>query len=84
MKYQVVLEKRAQKELDKVDIRYKPRIIATLLDLSQNPYVGKKLEGELSGMRSIRVWPYRVVYVIKNEALIVLIIKIGHRQGVYK
>jgi mRNA-degrading endonuclease RelE of RelBE toxin-antitoxin system len=52
--------------------------------LASDPYVGKKLDGKYSGLYSLRVWPYRIIYsVIKNE-LMVSVIGIEHRQGVYK
>ena len=53
------------------------------LELAQNPDLGKKLEGELRDFYSLRVWPYRIIYqIIKNE-LIVFVVQIKHRQGVY-
>lgn len=84
MAYQVVLQKKAQKELDKVDVRYRARIIASLLELQINPFTGKKLSGELNGLWSLRIWPYRIIYIVKKNELIILVIKIGHRQGVYE
>ena len=54
-----------------------------LIELAQNPDLGKKLEGELRDFYSLRVWPYRIIYqIIKNE-LIVFVVQIKHRQGVY-
>ena len=84
MSYQVVIPKKVQKELNRVDQRYLPRILALLKSLEGNPYLGKKLSGEHDGKRSCRVWPYRIVYTILNEELVVLVIAIGHRQGVYQ
>ena len=84
MAYQVVLQKKAQKELDSIDQRYRTRIIIALSDLKINPYAGKKLSGELTGLWSLRIWPYRIIYTVKKHDLIVLVIKIGHRQGVYQ
>lgn len=82
--YQVVLKKTAQKSLAKIDPKYKFRINFVLFELAKNPYLGKKLEGELQNFYSLRVWPYRIIYqIIKNE-LIVFVVQIKHRQGVYK
>ncbi|MBU1102726.1 type II toxin-antitoxin system RelE/ParE family toxin [Patescibacteria group bacterium] len=83
MAYKLVIPKRVQKELDKIDSRYQPRISAALVNLADDPYLGKKLEGEYKKWRSYAVWPYRIVYKIKKRELIVLIITITHRQGVY-
>jgi len=83
MQYQLVVLKRAQKDLEKIDSRYKRRIEVALINLEKDPFLGKKLEGEYKNQRSYEVWPYRIIYEIKRTKLMVLIIRIGHRQGVY-
>ena len=83
MAFRLVLTRKFQKELEKVDSRYLPRIKTVLLSLQDDPYLGKKLEGELADLRSYRIGPYRILYKIKQKELIVLVITIGHRQGVY-
>lgn len=82
--YQIVLKKAAQKSLKKTDERYKKRIMQTVFALADNPYLGKQLEGSLRGFYSMRVWPYRIVYKIYQHDLVILIVEIAHRQGVYK
>jgi len=82
--YKVIIPKRTQKDLKKIDSRYKCRIYEVLNELSINPYSGKKLEGIKNNQFSYRVWPYRVIYEIKQNELVVLVIKIGHRQSIYK
>lgn len=83
MEYKVVIPKKAQKNLDKIDSRYKPRILIALTALAKDPYLGKRLKGERKGEWSFEVWPYRIVYKIKRKQLVVLVIRVGHRQGVY-
>ena len=84
MPYQVVIPKKVQKDIDRVDKRYYPKIVAVLKSLETNPYLGKKLSGEHDGDRACRVWPYRIIYSIQHRELVILVIAIGHRQGVYK
>lgn len=81
--YQVLLRKIAQKNLEKIDARYKRRIGLALVELSKNPYIGKRLEGQLRDFYSLRVWPYRIIYQIINKELMVFVIQIKHRQGAY-
>ena len=83
MVWEVRLEKKAQKELDKLPTQYRQKILAVLPIIADNPFFGKKLEGELAGLYSYRVWPYRVIYKIYKKVLIVVIVHISHRQGVY-
>ncbi len=84
MEYQLVIPKKARKDIEKMDSRYKPRILAALVILKDNPFLGKKLKGEREKERSYEVWPYRIIYRIKERKLIILIIRVGHRQGAYK
>jgi mRNA interferase RelE/StbE len=70
------------KDLPKrVQVRLKSKIDA----LSENPRpLGvEKLKGE-DDLYRIRVGDYRVIYQVKDNALIVLIVKIGDRKEVYR
>jgi mRNA interferase RelE/StbE len=84
MAYQVIIPKKVQKQLDKIDSKYKVRILAVLVSLEDNPYLGKKLAGKYKSQWSYNVWPYRIIYEIEKKKLIILIVRIGHRQGSYK
>lgn len=83
MKYQIKFKPKAEKELEKIPKKDKDRILASIVGLAQDPFIGKKLKGEYEGYYSIRVWPYRIIYGIFAKDLLVVIIRIGHRQGVY-
>ena len=83
MTWEIRFEKRAQRELDKVPIKYQKRILAVLPAIVDNPFIGKKLDGELAGLYSYSVWPYRIIYRIYKKSLLIIIIRVGHRQGVY-
>ena len=84
MKWEIRVEKKAQKEIDKVPFQYQKRILLALCIIAEEPFVGKKLKGKLSGLYSYRVWPYRIIYKVYEKQLLILIIRIGHRQRVYK
>lgn len=84
MKYQLRLKPSAKKELDKIPKRDKERIYILLINLTKNPYIGKKLEGKLAQYYSIRLWPYRIIYKIFKKELLVIVIKIGHRKNIYR
>ncbi len=83
MVYRVVILARANKDLERVPERFKGRVLAAIVALGNDPFLGKKLEGEYAGLWSYRLWPYRILYEIKKREVTVLIVKIGHRQGVY-
>ena len=60
------------------------RIDSAIDLLRENPFAGKKLEGEYEGAFSLRVWPYRIIYTVENEIVTVTVLRVGHRQGIYK
>ena len=82
--YNVVVKNQARKSLEKIDKRFVPRIKGAIRLLQEYPLLGKPLEGEYEGQRSLRVWPYRIIYEIYKHQLVILIIAIKHRQNVYK
>lgn len=84
MAFVLQIKPRARKNLDKIPENYRARIIAALDAIVLDPFSGKKLSGKRKDQYSIRVWPYRIIYIIKKMELIVFIIDIDHRQGVYK
>ncbi|MFH1565810.1 MAG: type II toxin-antitoxin system RelE/ParE family toxin [bacterium] len=73
-----------QKELDKIPFQYQRRILVALSIIAGDPLVGKKLIGELSSIYSYRFWPYKIIYKVYRTILLIVIIRISHRQGVYK
>lgn len=80
----VALSKDARKQYERLPKSQRLKISKKFTELERNPYVGKKLEGELSGTYSLRAWPYRILYELDIDKQIIQIHKIAHRQGVYK
>lgn len=82
--YQVNLTKQASKLFKKIkDHREQEILLARLEKLKNNPaQQGKALVKELSGYRSVRAvgQRYRIVYQIKEEKVLVLVIAIGRRK----
>lgn len=61
--------------------RLRPRIDA--LAENPRPHGVETLEGEKNLYR-IRVGDYRIIYQIRDDVLVVLIVRIGHRREVYR
>lgn len=83
MAYKIQVQKSAQKQLNKIPHIYRGKIEKAIDSLAMDPFAGKKLEGELKGQYSVRVWPYRIIYQIYKKELIISVIDVGRRQGVY-
>ncbi|MEK6732377.1 MAG: type II toxin-antitoxin system RelE/ParE family toxin [Candidatus Omnitrophota bacterium] len=84
-RYIIVIAPRAKKQIDNLPEHVKQRIATVLLDvISINPFSGKALKGELSGLYSYRVGDYRVIYTVVKYRLIIQVIKVMHRREAYR
>lgn len=83
-KYNIVLTKTSQKQLDKLNEPLADSIIIAIEKLAYNPRPGgcKKLKGR-SGYR-IRVGDYRIIYEIIDHQLLITVIALGHRKDIYQ
>lgn len=67
-----------------------PKVAVAVLDfligpLADNPHrVGRALRGNLAGLHSARVGPYRVAYEIDEPNRTVLVLHVDHRANVYR
>jgi mRNA interferase RelE/StbE len=85
MSYQIEITTRAAKQLKKLPEDIKISIEEKIQELSNNPRPNGvvKLEGEEDTYR-VRVGKYRILYEIKDDLLIVKVVKISHRRDVYR
>ena len=83
MDYKVILPGKVANSLSRIEKRYRDQLYVALKGLERSPLLGKKLWGQYSKYRSLRVSDYRIIYQVKASELVVLIIKIGNRQGIY-
>lgn len=83
-RYEVVVEKRARKFLERLEQRDRARIIAALrlLELEPRPRQVTRLAD--TGEYRVRVGDYRVIYEIRDNVLLVKVVRIGHRREVYR
>ena len=84
MAFELLIQPKARKSLNKISEPYQSRIIATLDAILANPFFSKALSGDRKGEYSVRVWPYRIIYTIDKKILLIVIIDVDHRQGIYK
>ena len=81
--YFIVLSRKAQKQLDKLENPIAKPIIQAIGELARNPRPNGCIKlTDRDGYR-IRVGNYRVIYDIFDDTLIVDIIEIGHRREIY-
>ena len=85
MRYEIQFKKSAWETLQALEQNIRGRLLGAIWELADNPVTAraKRLKGNLPFYR-IRVGSYRVIYEIKSAALVVLVLKIGHRRDVYR
>lgn len=59
------------------------RLAKAILKLEENPYLGKPLSYDLSGLRSLRVGKYRIIYKINENEKKVILLAVSHRKKSY-
>ena len=82
--YRLLIKPSAVKELEALPTKDRRRLVQRLQKLSGDPRPPgcEKLSGHL--LYRIRQGNYRVLYSVEDEALVVLVIKVGHRREVYR
>lgn len=85
MNYAVSLAPAAARELRKLDAQARRRVQAAieLLAGEPRPPAATRLVGG-SGEWRVRTGTYRIVYEIHDDALLVLVLQVGHRREVYR
>ena len=81
--YELIYSPSASKQLEKLEHNIKERIVVALERLRIRPESCdiKKLVG-MPGYR-FRVGNYRVIFDMKKDKLIILVLQIGHRKNIY-
>ena len=85
MSYQLIIEKRPLRFLEKLPPGMAVRL-ATAIDALQHqprPPDIKALRGSLHGLYQLRVGDYRVVYDVDDQRRLARVIDIGHRSHIY-
>ncbi len=83
--YKVKVVGAAKRQLKRLSKENQRRVLDKIEKLSLNPkpHGYKQLQVEESLFRA-RVGDYRVIYEIRDEVLIVLVLKVAHRREVYR
>ena len=84
MNYSIRIKRSAAKELERIAGPKRARLVAAIDELSEHPFLGESLKGKLHGLRRIRVGAYRILYEIEDQALVVLVVRVSHRQSAYR
>lgn len=80
--YFINVLKSANKSLAKIPLSKSLRIKQTIDRLVLEPYLGDKMQGKYGNQRKIRVWPYRIIYMILEKERVIKIMEVERRGSV--
>ena len=80
--YRLLIKPSATKELEAVPVKDRRRLVARIQKLPDDPRPpgSEKLSGH--DLYRIRQGNCRVLYSVEDDALVILVIKVGHRSDV--
>ena len=84
MNFSIRIKGSAARELKRLARPDRVRIVAAIDRLAETPRLGAALKGDFRGLRRLRVGDHRVVYEVRNDDLVVLVVRIAHRRDVYR
>ena len=83
--YRVVTTKSFDKALARLPVNWQERIVAKIREVAADPYAPNnnltKLQGR-NGFR-LRVGDWRIIYELDDDRLVLLVLEVGPRGGVY-
>ena len=78
----IIFSEEFKKDFQKIkDKTTRLRVVKQLKKLQENPETGKPLQHQLKNHRSIRIPPFRIIYRIEGNTLIINCF--DHRKDVY-
>lgn len=85
--YSVEFLRSARKEFERLPAKIRQKVVDALSLLAVDPYSEllkvKKMKG-FAHLFRIRIGDYRVLYEVRGERLLIVIIKVGHRSEIYR
>ncbi|TFC17392.1 type II toxin-antitoxin system RelE/ParE family toxin [Cryobacterium algoritolerans] len=83
-KYRIEVRPAAVKALRRIDPQDRGRVQGAIALLGEDPRPpgARALHGR-NGYR-VRVGNYRIIYTIRNDILVVVVVTVGHRRDVYE
>ena len=84
--YRVTYSKKARKYLLKMPKQWQKRVVEKVELLAENPYSTNNNATKLVGREGyrLRIGDFRIIYNILNDVLIIEVVDIGPRGGIYQ
>lgn len=85
MTYKIIVQLRARRAFLALDKPIRKRVREAIDALATNPRPsGAKALTGMPGVLRVRVGDYQILYEVRDDQLVVLVIDVGHRREVYR
>jgi len=89
MIYRLEILPSAMKEITALPTQIRRRVDKAILSLASDPWPGPPRSvplkgGGKEGLSRLRVGQYRVIYCVKKDRLVVLVVRVAHRREAYR
>ena len=83
--YRVVTTKSFGKALARLPLNWQKRIVTKIREVAANPYAPNNNLTKLQGRDAyrLRVGGWRVIYELQDDRLVMLVLEVGPRGGIY-
>lgn len=84
--YTIVATKAFEKNLNRLPMNDRQRVVRKIKEVAHDPYALHRNVTKLQGRDGyrLRVGDWRVIYTLKNEQMVMLLIDVGARGGIYQ
>lgn len=84
-RWQVIIHRKAEKTLKRLHGEMLERIRDAVRSLAEDPRpIGYKKMSGYDNLYRIRVGDWRIIYAIEDDRLIVLVLEVAPRSGIYR
>jgi mRNA-degrading endonuclease RelE of RelBE toxin-antitoxin system len=84
MTFRILYSETSRNQIRALNPELKPIVKRSIEKLEEDPFLGKAVERDLSGYRSLRTRRFRVLYKLDDESRTVQIHYVGPRKDVYE
>lgn len=83
-KFKIEIKKSAVKEIKKLPVKDIKKILEKISSLADNPRPQNSIKLSADEKYRMRIGVYRILYEIKDELLVVIVVKVAHRKDIYR
>jgi len=83
--YSIEVSATAERQIKKLNAKDQHRVINVLKNLGVEPRPRgcRKLQG-YDDIYRVRTGVFRILYSVEDDRLLILVLKVGHRKGIYR